>query len=140
MGGVVFKCIISQIFPLHNFMKEMLSINWVIVFLYLFTFRSVEPIDIVVRPKGQGLGADKRPVMPKKQVRRKPGDKKVEEEEPVGIGKGACILVTSGPHKNLYGKVSKNTGYKGEDKQGTGDLGSGHWCEVSFGSGVKTFS
>ena len=64
----------------------------------------MKPIEVTVRPKGQGLGADKRPVMPKKQVKRKPGDKKVEEE-PVGIAKGVGVLVTSGPHKNLYGKV-----------------------------------
>ena len=76
-----------------------------------FDCRTVKPIEVTVRPKGQGLGADKRPVMPKKQVKLKPGDKKVEEE-PVGIAKGVGVLVTSGPHKNLYGKVRTGTSTK----------------------------
>ena len=65
---------------------------------------------MTVRPKGQGLGADRRPgdaLNEKKKRRRKPGDPaiKEEEEEPKGFSKGAHVLVCSGPHKNLYGMV-----------------------------------
>ncbi|XP_063952875.1 G-patch domain and KOW motifs-containing protein-like [Lytechinus pictus] len=70
----------------------------------------VEPIEVTVRPKGQGLGADRRPgdaLNEKKKRRRKPGEPAVKEEEgePKGFSKGAHVLVCSGPHKNLYGMI-----------------------------------
>lgn len=68
---------------------------------------------MTLRPKGQGLGADRRPgdaLDAKRKRRRKPGEPavKVEEEEPKGFAKGAYLLVCSGPHKNLYGMVQNN--------------------------------
>ncbi|XP_038061611.1 G-patch domain and KOW motifs-containing protein-like [Patiria miniata] len=67
----------------------------------------VKPIEAVLRPKGQGLGADRRPgdMLDKKRLRKlKPGDKKIEEEVQ-GFAKGVGVLVRSGAHKNLYGKI-----------------------------------
>ncbi|XP_033643445.1 G-patch domain and KOW motifs-containing protein-like [Asterias rubens] len=67
----------------------------------------VKPIEAVLRPKGQGLGADRRPgdELDRKKIRKlKPGDKRVEEE-PQGFAKGVGVLVTGGAHKNLYGKI-----------------------------------
>ena len=69
--------------------------------------RCVKPVEAVLRPKGQGLGADRRPgdELDRKRPRKlKPGDKRVEEE-PQGFAKGVGVLVISGAHKNLYGKV-----------------------------------
>ncbi|XP_002734070.1 G-patch domain and KOW motifs-containing protein-like [Saccoglossus kowalevskii] len=66
-----------------------------------------KPVDAVLRPKGLGLGADKRQLdalSDKKKKKLKPGDK-VEEEEPQGFARGVGVLVASGPHKNLYGKI-----------------------------------
>ncbi|XP_070558433.1 G-patch domain and KOW motifs-containing protein-like [Ptychodera flava] len=63
------------------------------------------PVEAVLRPKGLGLGADRKPgdeLKKKKPI--KPGDKR-EEEVAQGFAKGISVLVTSGPHKNLYGKI-----------------------------------
>ncbi|XP_022082483.1 G patch domain and KOW motifs-containing protein-like isoform X2 [Acanthaster planci] len=67
----------------------------------------VKPIEAVLRPKGQGLGADRRPgdmLERKRSLKVKPGDKK-EEEEVKRFSKGVGVLVCSGAHKNLYGKI-----------------------------------
>ncbi|XP_071504271.1 G-patch domain and KOW motifs-containing protein-like [Diadema antillarum] len=71
--------------------------------------KAVQPMEVTVRPKGQGLGADRRrgdDLEKKRMVKRKPGDPAPKEDtEPKGFTKGGAVLVTSGPHKNLYGKI-----------------------------------
>lgn len=79
------------------------------LFLYLPNcYRDVKPIEHQLRPKGLGLGADRSAVKdlePSKHQRPpKPGEERGKEEELV-MGPGGCVLVQSGPHKDLYGKV-----------------------------------
>lgn len=70
----------------------------------------MKPIEHELRPKGLGLGADRSAIKDLEPSRRKrppkPGEERVEEEELV-MGAGGCVLVESGAHKELYGKVLK---------------------------------
>ncbi|XP_073496019.1 G-patch domain and KOW motifs-containing protein [Phyllobates terribilis] len=73
------------------------------------TFKQdVKPLEQKLRPKGLGLGADRsaindlEPQKPRRPL--KPGDKP-EEEEAKGLGPGSAVLLQSGAHKELYGKV-----------------------------------
>ncbi|XP_029011686.1 G-patch domain and KOW motifs-containing protein [Betta splendens] len=73
------------------------------------TFKQdVKPIEHQLRPKGLGLGADRSAIKdlePSKHKRPpKPGDEREKEEELV-MGPGGCVLVESGAHKELYGKI-----------------------------------
>ncbi|XP_034551714.1 G-patch domain and KOW motifs-containing protein [Notolabrus celidotus] len=73
------------------------------------TFKQhVKPIEHQLRPKGLGLGADRAAIKDleptKNQRPPKPGEERVKEEELV-MGPGGFVLVTSGPHKELYGKI-----------------------------------
>ncbi|XP_049436837.1 G-patch domain and KOW motifs-containing protein [Epinephelus fuscoguttatus] len=73
------------------------------------TFKQhVKPIEHQLRPKGLGLGADRSAIKdlePSKHKRPpKPGEEREKEEELV-MGPGGCVLVQSGPHKDLYGKI-----------------------------------
>ena len=67
----------------------------------------MKPIENQLRPKGLGLGADRSAVkdLEPSGPRRppKPGE---EKEEPLVLGPGGFVLVESGAHKDLYGKVS----------------------------------
>ncbi|KAG8554704.1 hypothetical protein GDO81_003869 [Engystomops pustulosus] len=72
------------------------------------TFKQdVKPLEQKLRPKGLGLGADRSAINdlePQKPCRPlKPGDK--PEEESKGLGTGSAVLIQSGAHKELYGKV-----------------------------------
>lgn len=68
----------------------------------------MKPIEHQLRPKGLGLGADRSAIKdlePSKHKRPpKPGEEQAKEEELV-MGPGGCVLVESGAHKDLYGKV-----------------------------------
>ncbi|XP_062283268.1 G-patch domain and KOW motifs-containing protein [Scomber scombrus] len=73
------------------------------------TFKQdVKPIEHQLRPKGLGLGADRSAIKDlepgKKRRPPKPGDEQEKEEELV-MGPGGCVLVESGAHKELYGKI-----------------------------------
>ncbi|XP_050926946.1 G-patch domain and KOW motifs-containing protein [Lates calcarifer] len=73
------------------------------------TFKQdVKPIEHQLRPKGLGLGADRSAIKdlePTKHKRPpKPGEEREKEEELV-MGPGGCVLVESGAHKDLYGKI-----------------------------------
>ncbi|KAF7661087.1 hypothetical protein LDENG_00269750 [Lucifuga dentata] len=73
------------------------------------TFKQdVKPIEHQLRPKGLGLGADRSAIKdlePSKHQRPpKPGEERGKEEELV-LGPGSCVLVQSGAHKELYGKI-----------------------------------
>ncbi|KAK2851745.1 hypothetical protein Q5P01_008021 [Channa striata] len=73
------------------------------------TFKQdVKPIEHQLRPKGLGLGADRSAIKdlePSKHRRPpKPGEERDKEEELV-MGPGGCVLVESGAHKELYGKI-----------------------------------
>lgn len=70
----------------------------------------MKPVEHQLRPKGLGLGADRSAIKdlePGKHKRPpKPGEERDKEEELV-MGPGGCVLVESGAHKDLYGKVLK---------------------------------
>nr|XP_046251545.1 G-patch domain and KOW motifs-containing protein [Scatophagus argus] len=73
------------------------------------TFKQdVKPIEHQLRPKGLGLGADRSAIKdlePSKHQRPpKPGEERAKDEELV-MGPGGCVLVESGAHKDLYGKI-----------------------------------
>ncbi|TNN73248.1 G patch domain and KOW motifs-containing protein [Liparis tanakae] len=73
------------------------------------TFKQhVEAIEPELRPKGLGLGADRSAIKDLEPTRHKrppkPGDEKAKEDELV-MGPGGCVLVESGAHKELYGKI-----------------------------------
>uniref|UniRef100_A0A3Q2R3Y1 G-patch domain and KOW motifs-containing protein n=1 Tax=Fundulus heteroclitus TaxID=8078 RepID=A0A3Q2R3Y1_FUNHE len=73
------------------------------------TFKQdVKPIEHQLRPKGLGLGADRSAIKDlepgKRQRPPKPGEERAKEEELV-MAPGGCILVQSGAHKELYGKI-----------------------------------
>ncbi|KAK2897324.1 G-patch domain and KOW motifs-containing protein [Channa argus] len=73
------------------------------------TFKqNVKPIEHQLRPKGLGLGADRSAIKdlePSKHRRPpKPGEEQEKEEELV-MGPGGCVLVESGAHRELYGKI-----------------------------------
>ncbi|XP_066566183.1 G-patch domain and KOW motifs-containing protein [Amia ocellicauda] len=75
------------------------------------TFKQdVKPIEHQLRPKGLGLGADRsaiRDLEPSRPPRPpRPGEERpAEEEEFRVLAVGGCVLIESGPHKELYGKV-----------------------------------
>lgn len=100
--GVLFK-----LFPLQASWTPCMAILALIVLLLLF-HRDVKPIEHQLRPKGLGLEADRsalKDLEPNKRQRPpKPGEERVQEEELV-MGPGGCVLVQSGAHKDLYGKV-----------------------------------
>ncbi|XP_040915772.1 G-patch domain and KOW motifs-containing protein [Toxotes jaculatrix] len=73
------------------------------------TFKQdVKPIEHELRPKGLGLGADRSAIKDLEPTRKqrppKPGEEREKEEELV-MGPGGCVLVESGAHKDLYGKI-----------------------------------
>lgn len=76
--------------------------------LFPVCYRDVKPIEHQLRPKGLGLGADRSAIKDlepgKRQRPPKPGEERAKEEELV-MGPGGCVLVESGAHKELYGKV-----------------------------------
>ncbi|KAG7519162.1 G-patch domain and KOW motifs-containing [Solea senegalensis] len=73
------------------------------------TFKQdVKPIEHQLRPKGLGLGADRAAIKDLEPTKRrrppKPGEEREKEEELV-MGPGGFVLVQSGVHKELYGKI-----------------------------------
>ncbi|XP_068104468.1 G-patch domain and KOW motifs-containing protein [Hyperolius riggenbachi] len=72
------------------------------------TFKQdIKPLEQKLRPKGLGLGADRsalRDLEPQKPRRPlKPGEEPAEESK--GLGTGSAVLIESGAHRDLYGKV-----------------------------------
>ncbi|XP_060930801.1 G-patch domain and KOW motifs-containing protein [Limanda limanda] len=72
------------------------------------TFKQdVKPIEAKVRARGLGLGADRAEIKDLEPTRHKrppkPGEER--EEEQLVMGPGGCVLVVSGVHKDLYGKI-----------------------------------
>ncbi|XP_054464930.1 G-patch domain and KOW motifs-containing protein [Anoplopoma fimbria] len=73
------------------------------------TFKQhVKPIEHQLRPRGLGLGADRSAIKDLEPTRHKrppkPGEEREKEEELV-MGPGGCVLVQSGAHRDLYGKI-----------------------------------
>ncbi|XP_015822736.2 G-patch domain and KOW motifs-containing protein [Nothobranchius furzeri] len=73
------------------------------------TFKQdVKPIEHQLRPKGLGLGADRSAIKDLEPSRHqrppKPGEERGKEEELL-MGPGGCVLVESGAHRDLYGKI-----------------------------------
>ncbi|XP_051914047.1 G-patch domain and KOW motifs-containing protein isoform X1 [Hippocampus zosterae] len=76
------------------------------------TFKQdVKPYEYKPRVIGLGLGADRSAIKdlePRKRRRPpKPGEErdKEEEEEHLVLGRGGCVLLESGAHKERYGKI-----------------------------------
>ncbi|KAK3540244.1 hypothetical protein QTP70_028430 [Hemibagrus guttatus] len=74
------------------------------------TFKQdVKPIEHQLRPKGLGLGADRsaikdlQPSGPKRPP--KPGEQRDKDDEGLVLGPGGCVLVQTGAHEDLYGKI-----------------------------------
>lgn len=87
-------------------MSPALFINLMV--LSIVCYRDVNPFENQLRPKGLGLGADRSAIKDLEPNRHrrppKPGEEGNKEEELV-MGPGGCVLVESGAHKELYGKV-----------------------------------
>ncbi|XP_061760085.1 G-patch domain and KOW motifs-containing protein [Nerophis ophidion] len=76
------------------------------------TFKQdVKPYEYKPRVIGLGLGADRSAIKDLQPAKRrrppKPGDErhKEEEEEQLVFGRGGCVLMESGVHKERYGKI-----------------------------------
>ncbi|XP_061626629.1 G-patch domain and KOW motifs-containing protein isoform X1 [Phyllopteryx taeniolatus] len=76
------------------------------------TFKQdVKPYEYKPRVIGLGLGADRSAIKDLEPGRRrrppKPGEErnKEEEEEHLVLGRGGCVLLESGAHKERYGKI-----------------------------------
>ncbi|MCI4381148.1 hypothetical protein PGIGA_G00248390 [Pangasianodon gigas] len=74
------------------------------------TFKQdVKPIEHQLRPKGLGLGADRSAIKdlePSRPQRPpKPGEQREKDDEGLVLGPGGCVLVQTGAHKDLYGKI-----------------------------------
>ncbi|KAK2840786.1 hypothetical protein Q7C36_012365 [Tachysurus vachellii] len=74
------------------------------------TFKQdVKPIEHQLRPKGLGLGADRSAIkdLEPSRPRRppKPGEQRDKDDEGLVLGPGGCVLVQTGAHKDLYGKI-----------------------------------
>ncbi|XP_077142117.1 G-patch domain and KOW motifs-containing protein-like isoform X2 [Ranitomeya variabilis] len=71
--------------------------------------QDLKPLEQKRCPNGLGLGADRSAINdlePQKTHRPlKQGDKPEDEEEAKGLGPGSAVLIQSGTHKELYGKV-----------------------------------
>ncbi len=70
-----------------------------------FQLRVAAPMEVKLRPKGLGLGADRTVLENAAKALTKP--KEGEEELKVVIG--ANVQLLSGKHQGLYGQVSKNS-------------------------------
>lgn len=94
----------SLLYTLHVHLSTLF--DWTL--LFPVCYRDVKPIEHQLRPKGLGLGADRSAIKDlepgKRQRPPKPGEERAKEEELV-MGPGGCVLVESGAHKELYGKV-----------------------------------
>ncbi|CAH1783638.1 unnamed protein product [Owenia fusiformis] len=72
--------------------------------------RKVKPIEVNIRPKGLGLGADRSAL---KTIEETNMGKKDEKEEKLILGIGAYVVVTGGANRDLYGKVEGIDGDQG---------------------------
>ncbi|XP_077139879.1 G-patch domain and KOW motifs-containing protein isoform X2 [Ranitomeya variabilis] len=91
-------------------MAMMRGMGWKVGEVVGKTFKQgVNPLEQKLRSKGLGLGADLSAIndLEPQKTRRplKLGDKPEDEEEAKGLGPGSAVLIQSGAHKELYGKV-----------------------------------
>lgn len=64
------------------------------------------PVEAVLRPKGMGLGADRKQAQNLNDSKKGGSKKKSEEDdEELTLKKGACCLIEHGTHTDLYGMV-----------------------------------
>ena len=73
--------------------------------MILLFFRSIVPVEAVLRPKGMGLGADRKQAQNLNDSKKGGNSKKSDDDGELTLKKGSCCLVEHGPHKDLYGKV-----------------------------------
>ena len=66
--------------------------------------RTIAPVEVILRPKGLGLGAEAAKKPNATIINSKQG--KNEEEEDDTLRKGSYVQVLSGPNRDLYGEVS----------------------------------
>ena len=72
-------------------------------------FRSIKPVDAVLRPKGMGLGADRKQAQSLNDSKKGGTSKKTEDDdEELSLKKGAYCLIEHGVHKDLYGMVCQD--------------------------------
>lgn len=79
--------------------------------IFCAPFRVVKPRVNSLRPKGLGLGANLTeiqalaPTAPHHLLRPDEEQEKDKEDQPQGLVLGGAVMVLSGPHRGLYGKV-----------------------------------
>jgi len=91
--------------------------------------RVVKPRVNSLRPKGLGLGANltevqaqaQAPASPYRLPRPDEEQEKDKEDQPKGLVPGGAVVVLSGPHRGLYGKV-RNLNVPRAKKQAAGKI------------------
>lgn len=76
-------------------------------FIFLFLRDAVAPVEATLRPKGMGLGADRKQNQELNATKQDKGSKKDEEDTQLIMEKGAYCLVENGPHRDLYAAVCR---------------------------------
>ncbi|XP_053376931.1 G-patch domain and KOW motifs-containing protein-like [Mercenaria mercenaria] len=69
--------------------------------------KAVAPVEAVLRPKGMGLGADRKQAQNLNNAKQ--NSEKGNDSGELTMKKGAFCLIENGPHKDLYAVVSKKT-------------------------------
>ena len=70
-------------------------------------------MEAVLRPKGMGLGADRKQAQNLNDSKKGGNSKKNDEEDgELRLKKGSCCLMEHGTHKDLYGKVGNHSKMK----------------------------
>jgi len=62
-------------------------------------------VEAVLRPKGMGLGADRKQAQDLNNAKQSGAGKKQDESAELRLKKGAFCLMENGTHKDLYGVV-----------------------------------
>lgn len=85
--------------------------------------RVVKPRVNSLRPKGLGLGANLNEVQalvstgPHHLPKPDEEQEKEKEDQPQGLVPGGAVMVLSGPHRGLYGKVRNQAMPRAQDRQ-----------------------
>ena len=83
----------------------------------------VKPRLNLLRPKGLGLGANLNevqalvPTGPHHLPKPDEEQEKAKEDQPQGLVPGGAVVVLSGPHRGLYGKVRNQAMPRAQDRQ-----------------------
>ncbi|KAL4226343.1 hypothetical protein ACF0H5_014326 [Mactra antiquata] len=66
---------------------------------------AVAPVEAALRPKGMGLGADRKPSQDINDVKQTKGSITGEDSVQLVMKKGAYCLIENGPHRDLYAVI-----------------------------------